>query len=647
MGVTTKKYDILTRIAVGNGALVYRAVDKETTRQVALKLLVQDGDLDHRFNVDALLADAKKLTQITGAHVCHLLDAHTDEDGPVLIYEFADGITGTELPPKRKLEGPHALDIAAQLLSALRSGERQRCPHGDLKPSNIVFVDLPDGRLFTLVLDWGLAAHRTALPDDSLPFLSPERLAGGAASHSADLFSTGAILFFLFTGKLLVAGATREELRAAWQRARPAVLAEMRPDLPAKFVQWVCSLLELAPEKRPPSAVDAATTLATLNPPPPPTPPEAIRPRPQSGVQRPPAPLGLGKAKTPTESNPPRGPQTPATSPGPTKPTTPPAAPPPAPPKLAHVAMTLFLFLFLVALLSGAVWFVFFRKTEPAYLSATFPEHPDPMLAERPAPASVGREIGKKNTSPTPPLIAQDGFEANGSQPLDGMHGGGGWAGPWKGLVATVEGDSLESNDFPARGSSLVLPPTGDEMLLSREVGTLDKFAASPRSATWYFACLLQHGGGPTDAGGEVEINPFNGTDIQNLVRIVARNVGGALQLTLNDKGEPIEVKDHTNPVLIVLRAALTGSKGGKWDLKTELSVDPPAGSKWPPADAKVIKETMKSVELPPQLGLLIRKPAGTAATTRIDEIRFSRDSKGLFSRPPASAEPAPPSAEK
>jgi len=171
MGVTTKKYDILTRIAVGNGALVYRAVDKETTRQVALKLLVQDGDLDHRFNVDALLADAKKLTQITGAHVCHLLDAHTDEDGPVLIYEFADGITGTELPPKRKLEGPHALDVAAQLLSALRSGERQRCPHGDLKPSNIVFVDLPDGRLFTLVLDWGLAAHRTALPDDSLPFL--------------------------------------------------------------------------------------------------------------------------------------------------------------------------------------------------------------------------------------------------------------------------------------------------------------------------------------------------------------------------------------------------------------------------------------------------------------------------------------------
>src|SRR5256885_7849902 len=109
MGLTTRTYDILTRLAVGNGALVYRAVDKVTHRQVALKLLVQDGDVDHRFNVDALLADSPRLRQITGAHVCQLLDAYKDDDGPVLVYEFANGLPGTELPSQRKLDAAQVL----------------------------------------------------------------------------------------------------------------------------------------------------------------------------------------------------------------------------------------------------------------------------------------------------------------------------------------------------------------------------------------------------------------------------------------------------------------------------------------------------------------------------------------------------------
>jgi len=298
MGLTTQTYDILTRLAVGNGALVYRAVNKVTHRQVALKLLIQEGDLDHRFNVSGLLADSKRLQQITGAHVCQLLDAYTDEDGPVLVYEYANGMSGAEFPSQRKLDAAQAVDVAAQLISALRSGERQKCPHGDVKPSNIVFMDLPDKRPFTIVLDWGLTAYRTAMADDSLLFLAPERLAGAAASHRADLFSAGAALVFLYTGKTLVSGTDRAELRLAWQKARPAALSELRPDLPAKLVQWVCSLLELAPEKRPESAVEAFAGLAALNPPPPPVPPESFRERPTppaSGLRKPP-PLKLSSS---------------------------------------------------------------------------------------------------------------------------------------------------------------------------------------------------------------------------------------------------------------------------------------------------------------------------------------------------------------
>jgi serine/threonine protein kinase len=404
MGLTTQNYDILTRLAVGNGALVYQAMDKVSHRQVALKLLVQDGNVDHRFNVDALLADSQRLRQITGTHVCQLLDAYRDDDGPVLAYEFAKGVSGTELPQQRMLDAAQASDVAAQLISALRSGERQKCPHGDVKPSNIIFMELADKRPFTLVLDWGLTAYRSVTSDDSMPYLAPERLAGAAASHSADLFSAGALLFFLCTGKTLVAGTNRTELSAAWRQVRPAVLAELRPDLPAKFVQWLCSLLELAPEQRPASAVDAFASLAALNPPPPPVPPESFRPKPVSKIAALPIASGIVKRPPEMQAKPVSAIRQPP----------PPAASPPAPAKQAaasgpgpvtqsHVAMTVGLFTFLVALIAGSVWFFFFRNTETKYPGDEAAVRPASTVAARTPAPSIGENIGKKITPPPMP----------------------------------------------------------------------------------------------------------------------------------------------------------------------------------------------------------------------------------------------------
>ena len=400
MGLTTQNYDILTRLAVGNGALVYRGVDKVSHRQVALKLLVQDGDVDHRFDVSALLAVSQRLRQITGAHVCQLLDAYMDDDGPVLVYEFANGVSGAELASQRNLTAPEVLDIAAQLISALRSGERQKTPHGDVKPSNVFFMELPDKRLFTLVLDWGLTAFRTSTADDSLPYLAPERLAGAAASHRADLFSAGAVLFFLCTGKMLVAGTNRAELQAAWQKTRPALLAELRPDMPAKFVQWLCSLLELAPEKRPESAVDALAALAALNPPPPPVPPESFRPRPVAPAAT--LPIASGIVKPPPADLKPASairqpPPAPAVSESAVKKIAKPAA---GPVKKSHVAMTVSLLIFFVALIAGGVWLVFFRKEEPKYPGEEYSPKPTAAVAARTPAPSVGESIGKKFTPP-------------------------------------------------------------------------------------------------------------------------------------------------------------------------------------------------------------------------------------------------------
>ena len=403
MGLTTRNYDILTRIGVGNGALVYRAVDKVTHRQVALKLLVQDGNVDRHFHAEPLLADAPRLAKISGTHICQLIEAFHDEDGPVLVYEFAQGVNGAGFFQKQKPDAAQAVDIAAQLISALRSGERQRRPHGDVKPSNLILMELADRRPFVLVLDWALTSYRAVAADDSLPYLAPERLHGAGATHRADLFSAGATLFFLCTGTTLIAAKTIAEAESGWKAATPAVLAELRPDLPAKFVQWLGSLVDLSPEKRPASAVEALASLAALNPPPPPVPPESFRARSSlpiaSGIVAPPP--GNAMPGSAIRELPPAS----AIRPAPEKADAKPAA---VPVKNSHVAMTIGLFLGLVIMIAGSVWFFFLRKDEPVkYPGDTADPLARPTAAARTPPPSVGENIGKKFAPP--PVTAVPG----------------------------------------------------------------------------------------------------------------------------------------------------------------------------------------------------------------------------------------------
>lgn len=668
MGLATQNYDILTRLAVGNGALVYRAVEKAGHRQVALKLLVQDGDVDHRFDVDALLTAAPQLKMITGAHVCQLLDAFTDEDGPVLVYEFANGINGSDLPHQRKLDAAQALDVAAQLMSALRSGERQKCPHGDIKPSNLIFLENPDNRPFTVVLDWALTAFRTAVADDTLTYLAPERLDGAPASHQADLFSAGATLFYLFTANMLVGGKVREEIQVAWQQVRPAVLSELRPDLHPKLVQWICNLLEIDPSKRPESAVEALAALTSLGTPPPAIPPESFRARP--ATQKTQAP-----AQTPTASAIRQKPPASAAAFNQT-PKTP--AQPPA--KKSHVFMTLGLFLIFAGLVAGVVWFSFFRNRDKKYPGETAAEEPSatsPTIAARTPAPSVGENVGKtytppplppKNTasatppvkptleatpaqpprrrknkppnptpSPTPskpasnapsPYIARDTFAGMPADLLDGKESGAGWAAPWSGPLARIEPAAT-----PQLGATLFIPPTDREVLLSRPIGPLENFVEPAEGGSWFFAFHLQHSTDLPTPGGDIQLNPINSSDIHDLVRIVATDVGGSLQVTLNNEKKPVEVRDTSKPALVVLRIALQNPKLGNWDLNAELCVNPVIGSQWPPVGSQMVTVKLNYIRLPQQFGLLIRKPRAEAAT-RIADIRFCRNLADLTPAP-------------
>jgi serine/threonine protein kinase len=706
MGLTTQTYDILTRIAIGNGSLVYRAVEKTTLRQVALKLLAQDGDVDHRSDIPALLAAAPQLKLIAGSHVCQLLDAYEDDDGPVLVYEFVNGLNGAEFPLQRKFDAAQALDVSAQLISALRSGERQRLPHGDLKPSNLVCVDMPDGRPFVMVLDWGLAAFRNGEMMDSFPYLAPERLAGGPASHQADLFSAGAMLFYLFTGKVLAMGADRQELMKGWASARPEILAELRPDLSPKLVHWVCGLLALDPQKRPASAVEAATALAALSPPPPMVAPESIRPRPASqrsqagipvsGIAAPPSGVAARPVASAVRAVPSAVRPAPSAAGVPVPNTTLSQNPAGQPAhKKSNVALLAFLLTAAVGAAGGGAWWFTRDRAEssrpssaatssrPPTTSVTAPvAKPEPRAlpekvlagaskakaksnaskpkpeAARPAEKPTAKVVAAPATNPAVPyggtklplgeiFIATESFAYPEGAELGSQSTGTGWAAAWKGAGATIEKASIDFPSHPAEGGSLRFSSEKEDILWERPVGPLKQFLREPaKGGHWYFTALIQQSENTPGAGGELRLIPFDSADGQPPIQIVIRNAGKGLKIAMPGGNAPVDLPDASRPVFVLCRIGFANPKDGKWDITALLLVNPKIESASFAGGGKPIAVSAPGIALPKELVMQIRKARGDS-TTLIDEIRYGRHWEEMTFKAPQIDEPAPRAAAR
>jgi eukaryotic-like serine/threonine-protein kinase len=225
MKCSSELYDISGRLAVGNGCLVYKGVERASGRLVALKLLLPTNEASHPLDGVALLRDAPELTKFSGENIAQLLGVFADEDGTVIVYEMAAGERGLDVPANSPIPATRATEVAVQLFKALCSGEEQCYPHGDLKPEDIILAQQPDGSLRLTVLDWGLANYRNGLPTASLPYTAPERLDGTPPSHKSDLFSAGAVLSYLFTGHLPLEQST--------------ALKTLRPDLPGPLVRFI------------------------------------------------------------------------------------------------------------------------------------------------------------------------------------------------------------------------------------------------------------------------------------------------------------------------------------------------------------------------------------------------------------------------
>jgi len=217
-------YEVIAPIGSGGMGEVYRARDTRLQRDVAIKILPAglggNDDSRRRFT-----QEAQTIAALNHPNICQIYDVGPD----YLVLEYIDGrpLAGP-LPPEQVLE------LSRQIASALQAAHARGIIHRDLKPANIL---VRDGS--AKVLDFGLAKWSdaaTALPNTeagtvlgTLAYMSPEQADGRPADERSDIFSFGAIVFELLSGRRAFEGATPGEIIAAVLQRDPPPLEPVTP----------------------------------------------------------------------------------------------------------------------------------------------------------------------------------------------------------------------------------------------------------------------------------------------------------------------------------------------------------------------------------------------------------------------------------
>jgi Tol biopolymer transport system component len=278
-GVKLGRYEIRSKIGEGGMGEVYRARDTQLGRDVAIKVIPSsvavDKDRLRRFEQEACAAGALNHPNIL---VVHDIAAH--DGSPYVVSELLEGetlrkrIAGTPLNQRRGIE--YALQIANGLAAAHEKG----IIHRDLKPDNIFITN--DGRV--KILDFGLAKLtqvdgdqvQTDIPTrrvDTEPgvvmgtigYMSPEQLKGRAVDQRSDVFSFGAILYEMLSGRRAFHRESVAETMSAILKEDPPELSDTNKTVSPALERIVSHCLDKNPEGRFHSAREISFALEALS----------------------------------------------------------------------------------------------------------------------------------------------------------------------------------------------------------------------------------------------------------------------------------------------------------------------------------------------------------------------------------------------
>jgi serine/threonine protein kinase/Tol biopolymer transport system component len=276
-GTKLGPYEILSPLGAGGMGEVYRARDTRLDRTVAIKILPshlsESAEARQRFD-----REARAISSLSHPHICHLYDVGQQDGTSYLVMEYLEGETLADRLRKGPLPLPQVFKIGAEICEGLEKAHRSGVVHRDLKPSNIMLtksgVKLLDfGLAKTTVASVGAGSSFASLATMSQPltaqgtivgtfqYMSPEQVEGKEADTRSDIFSLGAVLYEMVTGKRAFEGRTTASTIAALLAAEPKSISTLQPMSPAGLEHLVKSCLAKDPDERLQTAHDVEIEL--------------------------------------------------------------------------------------------------------------------------------------------------------------------------------------------------------------------------------------------------------------------------------------------------------------------------------------------------------------------------------------------------
>src|SRR5882724_311748 len=280
VGYTIGHYKICESIGAGGMGEVYLATDTVAGRRAALKLLplrfTGDAERLKRFE-----QEARAVVGLNHPNVVTVYEIGEENSIHYIASELIEGETLRQRLTRGPMQLSEALDVAIQIASALTAAHRAGIVHRDIKPENIMLR--PDG--YVKVLDFGIAklaesafaeatadgAEAMTLAETNLGsilgtarYMSPEQTCGAPVDKATDIWSLGAVLYEMVTGRAPFTGDTPGEVMSAIYQKEPPLLTNYLPQTPAGLQHIIGTTLRKDREERYHSAQQLLDALKDL-----------------------------------------------------------------------------------------------------------------------------------------------------------------------------------------------------------------------------------------------------------------------------------------------------------------------------------------------------------------------------------------------